>query len=577
MKRYYVLIFLIINSILIFSFPNDLILLFGNPHSHTSFSDGEPGTIPEDAYKYARDVANIDFLAVTDHAYYFEAKYNNRDKFEVMKEMAEKETTKNFVALAGFEWTSGSGHINVFQANTWTSRNVKTTTEEFYNWLVNEKAVAQFNHPISMFGIFKNFEYYPEVDQYINLIEVGNGSWSKNDTINDEMFSNYILALKKGWHVGATVGQDNHAANWGTGNDSRTALWVKSRTKKEILNSFFNRKTYGTEDKNVKLWIETNKAMMGDIYYYNSIPENIKLNVYYKDPDKENVKKLKIYTPNNLYVFDNLPFEFEKEIEIPIDSPYFFVFASLEQEDGDKVVSTAIWYESKDGIRLFDLPKTVMYKNSGNNYNFYLYNVLNKKSSADIKIYIDDSLKYDNKINLSSFEKRMINTMLKTPDKDKINLKIYINNLLWYENDIILKDKIIISAIDINPEIFKGKYTIKNNLSENSYIILISSSALKDEIMYNKIVELSKNKRIGIVLDEINENLLNLIPTKYEITTEKFNNKILNKLYFNNGFKILFKGKERGFILNKNYVIFTGNPFESAENEVFLKKLLKIK
>jgi hypothetical protein len=38
---------------------------FGNLHSHTSFSDGS-GT-PDEAYKYARDVGDLDFLAVTEH------------------------------------------------------------------------------------------------------------------------------------------------------------------------------------------------------------------------------------------------------------------------------------------------------------------------------------------------------------------------------------------------------------------------------------------------------------------------------------------------------------------------------
>ena len=40
-------------------------VFFGNLHSHTSYSDGR-GT-PEEAYEHARDVANLDFLAITEH------------------------------------------------------------------------------------------------------------------------------------------------------------------------------------------------------------------------------------------------------------------------------------------------------------------------------------------------------------------------------------------------------------------------------------------------------------------------------------------------------------------------------
>ena len=38
-------------------------VFFGNLHSHTSFSDGSGS--PEDAFKHARDTAEVDFLAIT--------------------------------------------------------------------------------------------------------------------------------------------------------------------------------------------------------------------------------------------------------------------------------------------------------------------------------------------------------------------------------------------------------------------------------------------------------------------------------------------------------------------------------
>ena len=39
---------------------------FGNLHSHTSLSDGS-GT-PDQAYRHARYIADIDFLAITEHS-----------------------------------------------------------------------------------------------------------------------------------------------------------------------------------------------------------------------------------------------------------------------------------------------------------------------------------------------------------------------------------------------------------------------------------------------------------------------------------------------------------------------------
>jgi predicted metal-dependent phosphoesterase TrpH len=45
--------------------PEKVGVYFGNLHSHTSYSDGS-GT-PSEAYKYARDTAKLDFLAITEH------------------------------------------------------------------------------------------------------------------------------------------------------------------------------------------------------------------------------------------------------------------------------------------------------------------------------------------------------------------------------------------------------------------------------------------------------------------------------------------------------------------------------
>lgn len=575
MKKFFSLLLFLSISLLIFSFPSDLILLFGNPHSHTAFSDGEPGTKPSDAYKHARDLANLDFMAVTDHAYYFEADYKGRDKFEVMKEMSKQETTDKFSAIAGFEWTAGVGHINVFESSKWTSRNVKTTIEEFYDWLINEKAIAQFNHPISMFGTFKDFEYYPEVDNYINMIEVGNGSWSKNDTINDEIFSNYILALKKGWHVGATVGQDNHKANWGTGNDSRTAIWVKEKNKNGILDGFKNRKTYGTEDKNAKLWIETKDTIMGDIYYYDSIPEKIQLKVYYNDPDNEKIETLSIYTPNNVYTYHDLNSDYENTFEIPIDSTYFFVFVRIDQYDQNNIVSSPIWYEPKDGIRVFEIPKTNMYVNSENNLNFYIYNIYDINSKANIKIYVDDELSFNTTLELNSYEKKIVNANIKTHNNKNANIKIYINDILWKNYSIDLEEKIKIGIININPGFLTGKYILSNDMYEDLSVLIIPSSILKEK--YEEIIDLSKKMKIGIVIDEINDQLTNIIPNKYEIIQEKINNAELNKLYYDECYRILYNGKERGFVINKNIIIFPGNPFESEKNESFTKRLLNLK
>ncbi|WP_175421198.1 CehA/McbA family metallohydrolase [Marinitoga sp. 1135] len=573
MKKLFLFIFILM-IVSLFSFPQKYILLFGNPHSHTAFSDGAVNTTPADAYKYARDIAKLDFHAVTDHAYYFEALYNGEDKFLVMKRMAEENTTKNFIALAGFEWTAGSGHINVYGSKEWTSRNIDTTIEEFYKWLINEKALAQFNHPISMFGTFKNFEYYPEADNYLNLVEVGNGNWSKNDTITPEMFSNYIVALKKGWHLGATIGQDNHKANWGTANDSRTGVWVLSRSKDGLLKAMWNRKTYGTEDKNAKIWVETDNAEMGDIYYYDKMPGEISLKIEYED--ENSLSELKVYTPDKIYELSPNGNKINEVVKIKVTSPYFWLFVYFKQMDGDEIVSSPIWYEPENRIRIFNVPDIKLYRNSENTLNLYFYNTGNNVENSPVKIKINDNIVFEKDLILKPYEKSLIPLSFKTPDISNAKMEIYINNLLWYSKEVNLLNQDTISVINVEISKLENSYKVINEINDSSKAIIINAKSINNEEILKRLLEIAKKKRIGIILDEKNKYVLSLIPSRFTVTDEKIENIKVNNIYYNEAWRILYKNKERGFVLNKNFVIFPGNPFLNDENLTFVKKLLRI-
>ena len=83
-------------------------IYFGNLHAHTSYSDGSGS--PADGYRWAKDVAKMDFYAVTDHG---EMLYG--DEWENIGRQAKKFTLNGtFVALRGFEWSSVfDGHANI--------------------------------------------------------------------------------------------------------------------------------------------------------------------------------------------------------------------------------------------------------------------------------------------------------------------------------------------------------------------------------------------------------------------------------------------------------------------------------
>lgn len=81
-------------------------VVWGDVHGHTSRSDGK-GTL-DDYFAYARDVAKLDFVIVTDHDFGNGPPWRlPKEAWQLTQEEADAYTVDGrFVAIAGYEWTS---------------------------------------------------------------------------------------------------------------------------------------------------------------------------------------------------------------------------------------------------------------------------------------------------------------------------------------------------------------------------------------------------------------------------------------------------------------------------------------
>jgi hypothetical protein len=96
-------------------------VLWGDLHGHTQLSDGT-GT-PEDYFAYARDVAALDVIALTDHDHWgMRFLDGNPGLWKTIEGAALRfDEPGRFVALVGFEWTSwlhGHRHVLPFDGGT---------------------------------------------------------------------------------------------------------------------------------------------------------------------------------------------------------------------------------------------------------------------------------------------------------------------------------------------------------------------------------------------------------------------------------------------------------------------------
>lgn len=353
---------------------------FGQLHSHTGeYSDGS-GTLDE-ALNYVKGIPendNVDFVAFTDHSNYFdstsapnpaEALY---DKSKMTSASANKwaaynNAIDNFnasspdrIALAGYEmtWSGGPGHINTFNTPGIVSRNNSTLNNKtgdaglqaYYNLLIEagSKGVAsinQLNHPGTTFGNFSDFAYYtPALDNYVQLVEVGNGEGQIGAGGYYPSYEQYIMALDKGWHVAPTNNQDNHKGSWGNANDARNVIYADSLTEDGLFDAIRERRLYATEDKNLEISYTLDGHMMGSQLGTEDVGENVDIAVTVYDPDyNDAISKVEVVVNSGrvAYTWDSIPASGELSCTIPAAYSYYFI--RVTQMDGNLAVTAPVW------------------------------------------------------------------------------------------------------------------------------------------------------------------------------------------------------------------------------------------
>ncbi len=322
---------------------------FGNFHSHTGNSDGEGD--PDQAFAYARDIAKLDILAVTDHLeqlYYYYTGIPS-DEYPKCRESAVAASGPSFLALCGYEYGSGfefdpssgldisTGHSNVFFNDTL----LPMAQLDFHDFYASVAAcptcITQFNHPgdEGLKQTFHDFEFDTNIFFKMALYEF-NGAGPVWDL--------FFTALAAGWWLSPTFNQDNHSANWGTADDHRTGVFMGSLDMASLYDAFSQRRTFATEDKNAVIrFMAEDDCWMGSRL---SGLSSYSLRVEVSDPDQNDTfAAVELYDPmkNIIASHDcasaqNCEFFFELFVTMPT-----YVVARAIQSDGEVLVAAPIW------------------------------------------------------------------------------------------------------------------------------------------------------------------------------------------------------------------------------------------
>ncbi len=304
---------------------------WGDIHAHTSYSDG--AWYPKEAYEYARDAAELDFFAVTDHLEIL----TMEEYADVVAQAHAADEPGRFVALYGVERTrEETGHINFYMSPTHI---LPTDLNDFFRAIGRMGLLAHFNHPTmeptkggERHNDFQQFRYDPAADECMAMVELR----------SPEEEECYIAMLDSGWHVGAVGDQDKHSPTWGDGPTWTVAL-ARELTREGILDALRSRRTYSSADRNLRLDFTFDGEDMGSRIARPA--GEYACTVTVSDPDADGVvQRVDLFLDGEV-VRTAEPGEASCEWEVPVtlSAGAHYCFVRVTQPDERTAWSSPIW------------------------------------------------------------------------------------------------------------------------------------------------------------------------------------------------------------------------------------------
>lgn len=345
----------------------DKLLLWGDLHGHTLFSDGR-GTV-EQYYDFAERVAALDFCAVSDHA------------FEVLDEMwAHSKAVTNRL--------NKPGRFVTFNAYEWSGR-TKVGGDHNVYWLDDDPPIYRCNLLYST----KNLQMYhgpePKVNHIEDLFRILERHYLKNKNVfciphlggrranpkwhNPkiqrliEIFSEHRRSeewatqfLKNGYRLGIIASTDGHYGNPGYGflKPTKTkegdidlenqetgmaliAVLAEQHTRKSIFTALYDRHCYATTGDRIILDFRADGHIMGSEYKASNPPT-----ITIKAVGTAVMSRLEI-KKNSRMVYLEQPSE--KTIKLQWQDPDFqpdqqcYYTIHITQANNEQAISSPIW------------------------------------------------------------------------------------------------------------------------------------------------------------------------------------------------------------------------------------------
>ena len=355
--------------------PRDSQLFWGDLHAQSEFhvmhsqrkdarqvgwSKGISSGTPDDVYQYARDVALLDFVAITDQGAITGVGW------DLLQEKAEQYNGPGrFATFKAYEAGTPTGHRNVYfrggdHEPAQSSESFNYLPEFLYEYYRGRDDVIMIPHHVKAWTdwSFHDPQLEPLMEIYSCWGQSENPSldrWNKGMTPGAGAWE----ALARGYRLGMIASSDNHVGMAGRSypHDRQVhtpfpgglaAVWAPELTREAIFDALRARRCYGTTGARIILDVWVMDHPMGSIVQLKdpTLPREIRVDARGSDE----IKKIEIVSnghevvhvqqPSNRGTQDHMQFEWSDDRPTQQETYYY---VRVTQRDGEMAWSSPVW------------------------------------------------------------------------------------------------------------------------------------------------------------------------------------------------------------------------------------------
>jgi hypothetical protein len=253
-------------------------IVWGDLHGHSGLTDGS-GT-PDDYFRYARDVAALDVVALTDHDHW------GMRPLSMFPEIWEaiRDTTNRFhepgrlVTLVGYEWTNwlhGHRHVLYFDddGEIFSSLDERYEHPEQLWERLRGTGALTFAHHSAGEPVPTNWSVAPdpELEPVTEVVSVHGSSEAADSPrlIRGAVPGNFVRdVLDRGYRLGLIGSGDSHDGHPGLAglaspNSGLAGLMVEDLTREGVRDALARRAVYATSGPRILLHVALDGRLMG--------------------------------------------------------------------------------------------------------------------------------------------------------------------------------------------------------------------------------------------------------------------------------------------------------------------------